>query len=85
MRILAISGLAFIRRLVLYPMPKLKTRKSVSKKVRVTKGKKVLRRYTKQNHFNSRETGKFGRFKKRDKRLFKADDKNVLKALPYVN
>lgn len=64
-------------------MPKLKTNKSVSKKVRVTKGKKVLRLYTKQNHYNSRETGKFGRFKRRRQRLSKMDEKNVLKALPY--
>ncbi|MCD6149783.1 50S ribosomal protein L35 [bacterium] len=60
-------------------MPKLKTRKSVIKKVRITKNKKVIRRYTKQNHFNSKQTGKFKRFKRNDQRLFKADEKNVLK------
>jgi large subunit ribosomal protein L35 len=64
-------------------MPKLKTRKSVSKKIRVTGRGKALRRYSKQNHFNSRETGKFKRFKRKEKRLFKADEANVLKALPY--
>ncbi len=64
-------------------MPKLKTNKSVSKKVRITKGRKVLRLYTKQNHYNSRETGKFRRFKRREQRLSKMDEKNVLKALPY--
>ncbi len=62
-------------------MPKLKTRKSVIKKVRVTKNKKVIRRYTKQNHFNSKQTGKFKRFKRKDQRLFKSDEKNVLKAI----
>lgn len=60
-------------------MPKLKTRKSVIKKVKVTKNKKVIRRYTKQNHYNSKQTGKFKRLKRRDQRLFKADEKNVLK------
>jgi large subunit ribosomal protein L35 len=64
-------------------MPKLKTKKSVSKKVTVTKSGKVLRRHNKQNHFNARETGKFKRKKRRDVRFFKTDEKNVKKALPY--
>jgi ribosomal protein L35 len=64
-------------------MPKLKTRKSVSKKVRITKKKKAMRRYTKQNHYNSKQTGNFKRKKRRDIELFKTDEKNVLKALPY--
>jgi ribosomal protein L35 len=65
-------------------MPKLKTRKSVSKKVRITKKKKAMRRYTKQNHYNSKQTGNFKRKKRRDIELFKTDEKNVLKALPYA-
>ncbi len=65
-------------------MPKLKTKKAVLKKVKISKNKKVLRLHTKQNHFNSRETGKFKRFKRRIKRLSKANEKNVLKALPYM-
>lgn len=64
-------------------MPKLKTKKSVAKKVKITGGKKLLRRYTKQNHYNSKQTGKFKRFKRNDQRLFKADEANVLNALPY--
>lgn len=64
-------------------MPKLKTPKSVVKKVKLTKKKKVLKRHCGQNHFNSKETGKTGRMKKRDNRLFRTDEKNVLKALPY--
>lgn len=62
-------------------MPKLKTKKALAKKVKITKNKKVLRRKTGQNHFNSKETGKKGREKKRDLRLFKTDEKNVLQAL----
>lgn len=65
-------------------MPKLKTKKALVKKIKVTKSKKVLRRATGQNHFNSKETGKVGRDKKSDVRLFRADEKNVLKALPYA-
>lgn len=64
-------------------MPKLKTKKSVAKKVKITGKRKLLRRYTKQNHYNSKQTGKFKRFKRKDQRLFKADEANVLKALPY--
>lgn len=66
-------------------MPKIKTKKSVTKKVRITKRRKVLRLYTKQNHFNSRETGKFKRLKRKSRRLMKANEHNVLKALPYAN
>ena len=62
-------------------MPKQKTKKALVKKVKVTKGKKVTRRKTGQNHFNSKETGKYGRNKKKDIRLARADEKNVLKAI----
>jgi ribosomal protein L35 len=64
-------------------MPKLKTPKSLVKRIKLTKKKKVLRRKTNQNHFNSKETGNIGRRKRKDVRLFKADEQNVLKALPY--
>ena len=66
-------------------MPKLKTPKSVIKKFRITKKNKVMRRATGQNHFNSKDTGEEGRKKRTDVRLFKAEEKNVLKALPYSN
>jgi large subunit ribosomal protein L35 len=65
-------------------MPKIKTKKAAAKKFTITKRKKVLRRRTGQNHFNSKETGKVGRRKRMDLRLFRADEKNVLKALPYT-
>jgi len=64
-------------------MPKLKTRKSVIKKVRLTKKRKVLRRRTGQNHYNSKENGQEGRIKRNDLWLFRTDEANVLKALPY--
>lgn len=64
-------------------MPKLKTHKALSKKIKVTKNKKILRRKTGQNHYNSKENGQQGRAKKSDLRLFKTDEKNVLKALIY--
>ena len=65
-------------------MPKLKTRKAVAKRVKVTAKKKVLRRSTGQNHYNSKETGAEGNSKRRDKRLFKTDEKNVLRGIPYA-
>jgi len=34
-----------------------KTNKSILKRVKITGTKKVLRRKTKQNHFNAKETG----------------------------
>ena len=61
-------------------MPKLKTKKSVIKKFKVTKSKKVLHRGVGQNHFNSKENGNQGRKKKKDVELFPADAKNILKA-----
>ena len=64
-------------------MPKMKTKKSVIKKVKITKNKSVLRRSTGQNHYNSKENGAEGRAKKKDKRMFKTDEKNVVAALPY--
>lgn len=63
---------------------KQKTKKSVIKKVTVTGKGKLVRRHTKQNHYNTRATGNANRAKKRDTSLFKADEKNVLKALPYA-
>ncbi|HPN96552.1 MAG TPA: 50S ribosomal protein L35 [Candidatus Moranbacteria bacterium] len=65
-------------------MPKLKTNKALSKRIKITKRKKVTRRNTGQNHYNSKETGQKGRNKKGDIRLFRADEKNVLKAMPYA-
>lgn len=64
-------------------MPKIKTKKSVIKKVKITKKGKVLRRSTGQNHYNSKESGAEGRAKKKDKRMFSADEKNIISALPY--
>ncbi len=62
-------------------MPKLKTKKSLIKRIKISKNKKTSYRKAGQNHFNSKETGKKGREKKRDQRLFKTNEKNVLKAL----
>ncbi|MFA5871713.1 MAG: 50S ribosomal protein L35 [Parcubacteria group bacterium] len=66
-------------------MPKLKTRKAVRKRVKITAKKKVIRRETGQGHFNAREEGKTTRAKRTDQTVFKTDGVNILKNLPYQN
>ncbi len=63
---------------------KLKTRKSVSKRIKVSKGKKLTIRKGGQAHFNSRESGKVTKNKKKDKDLAAANIKNIKKLLPYL-
>lgn len=66
-------------------MPKLKTRKSVVKKIRITGRGKLKTRATGQNHYNSRQSGKQNRHKKSDNDVFPAVEQNIKKALPYFN
>jgi len=66
-------------------MPKIKTRKTVAKRFKITAKKKVLRRDVGQDHFNAREKGKTTRRKRRDEVVFKTNAKNILKNLPYAN
>ncbi len=65
-------------------MPKLKTRKAAVKKFKKTGKGKVTRRKTGQNHYNRKDTGREGMQKRGDIRLTSADEKNVLRAMPYV-
>ncbi|MEA3323431.1 MAG: 50S ribosomal protein L35 [Patescibacteria group bacterium] len=62
-------------------MPKRKSNKALMKKIKISKSGKVKRRSTGQNHFNAKESGNKTRAKRSDKRLFKTDEKNILKAL----
>jgi ribosomal protein L35 len=64
-------------------MPKLKTRKSVVKKFKITAGKKVMRRYSKQNHFNARQTSKLKRLKRKDVLVTGEVKKNILKDIVF--
>ncbi len=64
-------------------MPKLKTRKAVRKRVKITAKRKVMRRDVGQGHFNSREEGKTTRSKRTDEVVFKTDAENILRNLPY--
>ena len=65
---------------------KMKTNKALKKRVKITGGKKkkVMIRVGGQDHFNSRESGKVMRNKRRDKQISKANLKTVKKLLPYL-
>lgn len=58
-------------------MAKLKTIKAVAKRVRVTKTGKVMKKTAGRDHFNSKESGKVTRNKRRKGTLSKAMVKNV--------
>ena len=64
-------------------MPKIKTKKAVVKRFKITKKKKVIKRTGGQDHFNARESGKTKRNKKRDSSIDTADWKNIKKLMPY--
>ena len=63
-------------------MPKVKTHKGTSKRIRKTKTGKLMARSTGQDHFNSRETGKTRKNKRRDLLLGKVHAK-LLSVIPY--
>ncbi|MEA1925878.1 MAG: 50S ribosomal protein L35 [Patescibacteria group bacterium] len=59
-------------------MPKLKTRKSVVKRFKVTSKKKILRRRSRQNHFNARQDSNHKRTKRNDKQVVGKQARNIL-------
>lgn len=65
---------------------KLKTKKLLSKRVKITGGrkKKVLIRTGGQDHFNARESGNVGRNKKRNKQIARVNLPKIKKLLPYI-
>lgn len=62
---------------------KLKNRKSLTKRVRVTGSKKISIRTGGQGHFNSRESGKVAINKRRDKILSSVNKEHVKRRMPY--
>lgn len=62
-------------------MPKLKTHKAISKRVKKTKTGKLKTRSKGQDHFNSGEKGKKTRNKRKDKNLPKSIAKSLKKYL----
>lgn len=64
---------------------KQKTKKSVAKKVWITGSGKLMRRATKQNHYNVRATGSATRAKRSDTGFAVAkEEQNTKRALPYA-
>lgn len=63
-------------------MPKLKTRKSVSKRVKITKNG-LLRKKMKQNHYLSKLTGKQKQKQRKTLPFSSADIKKIKRNLPY--
>ncbi|MFH1509420.1 MAG: 50S ribosomal protein L35 [bacterium] len=64
-------------------MPKLKTHKATAKRIRLTAKKKLMQRYTHQDHFNARDTGNKTRKKRRDVVSSSTNVKKMKKSLPY--
>lgn len=63
-------------------MPKLKTHKTVSKRIRITKSGKLLIQHGGKNHFNSRDAGKITRKKRRDQSVAAVYVKNIKGLMP---
>ena len=55
-----------------------KTNKTISKRFRVTRRKKIIHRAGGQDHFNARESGKITRNKRRRKKISKVFKKTIL-------
>ena len=64
-------------------MPKLKTRKSVAKRVKITKKKKALRSKAGRRHLLSAKSKKRKRKLRRKVKVSKGDRGALKKALPY--
>ena len=62
---------------------KAKTHKSLSKRVRVTKSGKIMKRYGGQDHFNSRDSGSQTSKKRRDDQMSESYRTHVKKLMPY--
>ncbi len=56
---------------------KLKTHKTVAKRIRITKTGKVIKRAAGQDHFNGRDSGKVTRNKRRDRQVSNVYTKTI--------
>jgi large subunit ribosomal protein L35 len=64
-------------------MVKQKTRKSAAKRFTVSKGGKVLRRHTMQDHFNVGRPKKTIRGRRRDVKISTSDRRRLARLLPF--
>jgi len=60
-------------------MVKLKTNKSLTKRFKITKNKKVIFRPSHQNHFNAKDSGDETRSKRKKKEMKGAIAKKIIK------
>jgi len=60
---------------------KIKTRKAIAKRFKITKKGKVVARTANQDHFNSRESGNKTRKKRRDKEMTSETSKAIKRQL----
>ncbi len=65
-------------------MTKIKTRKSLLKRLKITGRKKILRRAIHQGHFNAKESGNQTRKKRKANKLTSVNRKRIKKALPKI-
>ncbi|MSR85134.1 50S ribosomal protein L35 [Candidatus Uhrbacteria bacterium] len=63
---------------------KLKTHKTVSKRIKITKNGKLLKRHGGQNHFNGRDSGTITRKKRRDQSVAKVYARNIKSLMPHA-
>jgi large subunit ribosomal protein L35 len=62
-------------------MPKLKTRKSITKRFKITKTGKILRRHTGLDHYRAKKSGKKIRQSRKLVEVSKAEAKKIKKLL----
>ena len=65
-------------------MAKLKTHKTVAKRIKITKNGKLLKRHGGQDHFNSRDSGKITRKKRRDQSVAEVYVRNIKSLMPHA-
>ncbi len=58
-------------------MPKLKTHQSITKRFRITKKGKIIKKKAGQNHFNARESGNVTRAKRRPMKIAKTFTRTI--------
>jgi ribosomal protein L35 len=66
-------------------MPKIKTHRATSKRIRLSGGRKrkFMQRHATQGHFNAREDGETVRLKRRDREVDSTHVKRLKKLLAY--
>jgi len=65
-------------------MTKLKTRKALLKRIKITGQGKIMRRKVHQGHFNAKESGNKTRGKRKDSKFLPVDRKIIKKVLPNI-